>query len=367
MTNQRNVRVAVVQAASVIMDKEASAEKAIALTKEAGEKGANMVVFPEAFIPAYPRGLSFGAVVGSRAPEGRKDWLRYWENAVPVPSETTKRLGEAAREAGVYLVIGLIERDTEYSGGTLCCSILFFGPDGSLLGKHRKLKPTGSERLIWGEGDGSTLPVFDTPYGKIGALICWENYMPLARAAMYVCKRCANLHCTYCGLSGTLAVDDSPHCRRRQMLCAILQPVRKQKNVSERPGWLRGIRAFTRRDVPGRQRHCGSFRRLIKEPVFGKEDILIADLDLHDIAYSQFDFDVVGHYSRPDVFQLLVHEEKKKIYILKSKKKSYVERCIFCKMKMIWNSLRDKKQTHTAGEVYMHRIKQQLNKKAQGG
>lgn len=186
MKNQKsNVRVAVVQAASVIMDREASTEKAISLTLEAGNQGANIVVFPEAFLPAYPRGLTFGATVGSRSSEGRKDWLRYWENSVPVPSETTKKLGEAARKASVYLIIGVIERDNEFSGGTLYCSVLFFGPDGTLLGKHRKLKPTGSERLIWGEGDGSTLPVFDTPYGKIGALICWENYMPLARAAMY--------------------------------------------------------------------------------------------------------------------------------------------------------------------------------------
>lgn len=172
----KHVRVAVVQAASVIMDEKASTQKAVELTREAGEKGAKIVVFPEAFIPAYPRGLSFGSKVGSRTTEGRQDWLRYWENSIVVPGESTDKLGEAARQADAYLVIGVIEKDNETSGGTLYCTVLFFGPGGTLLGKHRKLKPTAAERIIWGEGDGSTLPVFDTPYGKIGALICWENY-----------------------------------------------------------------------------------------------------------------------------------------------------------------------------------------------
>ncbi|MBE3570841.1 MAG: nitrilase, partial [Bacillales bacterium] len=118
MTNQHSkVRVAVVQAASVIMDRKATTEKAISLIQEAAEKGANIVVFPEAFIPAYPRGLTFGTSVGGRSPEGRKDWFRYWENSVPVPSETTELLGEAASKAGVYLVIGVIERDHEFSKG----------------------------------------------------------------------------------------------------------------------------------------------------------------------------------------------------------------------------------------------------------
>lgn len=175
------VRVAVVQAAPVIMNREGTVQKALDLMDVCGRENARIVVFPEAFIPAYPRGLTFGTVVGSRSPGGRKDFRRYFENSVEVPSETTAALGEAARKNGAYLVMGVIERD----GGTLYCTILYFGPDGRLLGKHRKLKPTGSERILWGEGDGSTMTVIDTPYGKMGGLICWENYMPLARAAIY--------------------------------------------------------------------------------------------------------------------------------------------------------------------------------------
>lgn len=312
MKNQKsNVRVAVVQAASVIMDLEASTEKAISLTLEARNQGANIVVFPEAFLPAYPRGLTFGATVGSRSPEGRKDWLRYWENSVPVPSETTKKLGEAARKAGVYLIIGVIERDNEFSGGTLYCSVLFFGPDGTLLGKHRKLKPTGSERLIWGEGDGSTLPVFDTPYGKIGALICWENYMPLARAAMYA--KGVQIYIAPTADSRELWQSTIRHiaAEGRCFVLSCNQYVNKDMYPVDLACY-EDLLSSPDEMCPGGSAIVGPLGEYIKEPVFGKEDILIADLDLRDIAYSQFDFDVVGHYSRPDVFQLLVNEEKKR-------------------------------------------------------
>jgi len=175
------VRVAVVQAASVIMDKEGTLKKIEELTLEASERGAKIILFPEAFIPCYPRGLSFGAVVGSRSQAGRKDWGRYYDNSIDVPGPETDFLAELAGRAGAYLSVGVMERE----GGTLYCTLLYFGPDGSLLAKHRKLKPTGSERLIWGEGDGSTLSAVATPYGIMSGLICWENYMPLARAAIY--------------------------------------------------------------------------------------------------------------------------------------------------------------------------------------
>src|SRR5512140_1730943 len=180
-----SVRVAVVQAAPVMFDREASVEKACRLTHEAAAQGARLVLFPETFIPAYPRGLTFGAVVGSRSPAGRRTWQTYWANAVDVPGPATDALAAAARQANVYLAVGVTERDTRNSGGTLYCTLLYFSPQGELIGKHRKLKPTASERLIWGDGDGSTLTVLDTPLGKSGGLICWENYMPLARMALY--------------------------------------------------------------------------------------------------------------------------------------------------------------------------------------
>ena len=173
--------VAVVQAGSILYDSGATLAKAEGLIAEAAAGGARLVVFPEAFIGGYPKGADFGARVGSRTPEGRKLFRRYFEDAIDVPGPATARLGEAARAHGLWLVIGVIERD----GGTLYCTVLFFSPDGALAGKHRKLMPTAMERLIWGFGDGSTLPVLETGFGRIGAVICWENYMPLLRAAMY--------------------------------------------------------------------------------------------------------------------------------------------------------------------------------------
>src|SRR5918994_3158692 len=175
------VAAAVVQAAPVGFDVEATLAKVDRLTSEAAAGGAALVVFPEAFVSCYPRGITFGATVGARSLEGRAWFRRYCESSVVVPGPAVDRLGAIAHEQGVHLVIGVIERD----GGTLYCTALFLGPDGALLGKHRKLMPTAAERLVWGYGDGSTLPVLDTAVGRLGAVICWENYMPLLRMTMY--------------------------------------------------------------------------------------------------------------------------------------------------------------------------------------
>lgn len=214
------------------------------------------------------------------------------------------------RKAGVYLVIGVIERDNENSGGTLYCSVLFFGPDGELLGVHRKLKPTASERLIWGEGDGSTLPVFDTPYGKIGALICWENYMPLARAAMYA--KGVQIY-----IAPTADARDAWQATIRHIAlegrCFVLssnQYVTKDMYPTDLACYD-DLASSPDEMCRGGSAIVGPLGDYIVEPVFGREEILYADLDIRDIAYSQFDFDVVGHYSRPDVFTLLVNEEKR--------------------------------------------------------
>jgi nitrilase len=174
-------KVAVVQAAPVVFDRERTLKKVHKLAAEASGMGAKLVVFPEAFVSAYPRGLDFGAVFGSRSEEGREQFRRYWESSLDVPGPAVDSLARTAKLCRVYLVIGVIERDR----GTLYCTVLFFAPDGAYLGKHRKIMPTAMERLVWGFGDGSTLPIFDTPMGKLGAVICWENYLPLMRAAMY--------------------------------------------------------------------------------------------------------------------------------------------------------------------------------------
>ena len=277
------IPVAVVQAGSVLYEREASVAKAEGLIAEAAASGARLVVFPEAFIGGYPKGEDFGARVGSRTPEGRKLFRRYYEGAADVPGPDTERLGEAARAHSLWLVMGVIERE----GGTLYCTVLFFSPEGTLVGKHRKLMPTAMERLIWGFGDGSTLPVFDTGFGKIGAVICWENYMPLLRTAMYA--------------------------KGVQLYCAPTVDDRETWAVSMRHIALEG-RCFVLSAVQANEVIRGGsiivspLGRVLAGPCYGNECILTAEIDPGETAEGKFDLDVVGHYGRPDVFRLEVNE-----------------------------------------------------------
>jgi nitrilase len=274
-------RVAVVQAGSILFDTEASLAKAERLIAEAA--GARLVVFPEAFLGGYPKGEDFGARVGSRTPEGRKLFRRYFEGAIDVPGPATARLGDAARAAGAWVVIGVIERD----GGTLYCTALFFAPDGSLGGKHRKLMPTAMERLIWGFGDGSTMPVIDTGFGKIGAVICWENYMPLLRAAMYA--KGVQIYCAP-------TVDDRE----------TWQPTMRHIGLEGRCFVLSACQ-FTDR-IRGGSIIVGPLGQVLAGPCYDSEGILTAEIEVGEIAEGKFDLDVAGHYARPDVFRLTVQE-----------------------------------------------------------
>lgn len=303
---EKNLRVAVVQAAPVLFNKDRTIEKAVELIEEAAKEGAKLIVFPEAFIPAYPRGFSYGYVVGSRTMEGREDWKIYYDNSVLVPSKDTEIIGNAAMEAEAYVCIGVTERDQVNC--TLYCTYLFFGPDGTLLGKHRKLKPTGTERCIWGEGDGSTLTTIDTPYGIMGSLICWENYMPLARAAMY--QKGVSIY-----LAPTADSRDEWQATMRHIAlegrCFVIgcnQHVTKdmypkgfnyQEELDDCPDNM----------SPGGSCIVDPFGKYVAGPVWDKEEILYADLDLDQVILSRMDFDPTGHYSRPDVFQLFVNEK----------------------------------------------------------
>ena len=301
-------KVAVVQAAPVLFDREASVQKACRLTQEAADQGAKLVLFPEAFIPAYPRGLSFGAVVGSRSPEGRRTWQRYWANAVSIPSPATEALGAAARQAQVYLAIGVIEKEGDFGGGTLYCTVLYFGPDGALIGKHRKLKPTASERLIWGEGDGSTLAVLDTPLGKMGGLICWENYMPLARMALYGKGVEVYLAPTADSRETWQASMQHIACEGRCFVLGCNQFVTKSMYPADLPG-IEELANAPEVMCRGGSVIVSPLGKVLAGPLFDQEGILYAELDMAEIAQSKFDFDVTGHYARPDVFQLSVNEK----------------------------------------------------------
>jgi nitrilase len=281
------MRVAVVQAGSILYDCDACVAKAEKLVARAASEGARLAVFPEAFITGYPKGEDFGARVGNRTPEGHKLFRRYFESAIDVPGPQTQRLGEAAKAYGVWLVIGVIER----GGGTLYCTVLFFAPDGTLAGKHRKLMPTAMERLIWGFGDGSTLPVIETGFGRIGAVICWENYMPLLRYAMYA--KGIQIYCAP-------TVDD------RERWAGSMRHIALEGRcfvLSACQYWDAGAMP-----IRGGSLIVSPMGNVLAGPCYDGECILTADIDIGEIAEAKFDFDVAGHYARPDVFHLEVDE-----------------------------------------------------------
>lgn len=293
-------RVAVVQAGTTLFDTPRTLERMEAHCRAAAQQGVELAVFPEAYIGGYPKGLNFGAVVGSRFPAGREDYLRYWKAAITVPGPETERIGTFAAGMKAHLVVGVIERD----GATLYCSALFFGPDGALLGRHRKLMPTGSERLIWGQGDGSTLPVLDTPIGRIGAAICWENYMPDLRQSLYA--RGISLWC-------------APTVDERE----VWQSSMRHIAYEGRTFVLSACQFLTRADAPddydclqgddpatvlirGGSIIVNPLGEIIAGPIYDREAIITADIDLDDIIRGKYDLDVAGHYARPDIFGLTV-------------------------------------------------------------
>lgn len=295
-------RVAVVQAAPVAFDTGRTLEKTADLLADASRMGAKLVLFPEAFISVYPRGLGFGAVVGSRTSAGREQFRQYWESAIDVPGPEVERLSEMARTSHTHLVIGVIERD----GGTLYCTVLFFGPEGRYLGKHRKLMPTASERLIWGFGDGSTLPVIDTEMGRVGAVICWENYMPLLRTAMYA--KGVQIYCAPTADGRDTWIPTVRHIAQEGR-CFVLS-CNQFSRRKDYPADYTTEFGDEPETVVSRGGSCivGPLGQILAGPNYDGEVILTADLDLGEIARSRLDFDVVGHYARPDIFQLSVDE-----------------------------------------------------------
>ena len=296
------VRAAVIQNSPVVFDQSATLEKVARLTEQARQGGAELVVFPEAFVSAYPKGLDFGARIGSRTSEGRDDFRRYFDSAVELPSVAATRIAQIAGDNGVHLVIGVIERD----GGTLYCTVLFYAPDGRLLGKHRKLMPTAAERLVWGFGDGSTLPVFDTSMGRLGAVICWENYMPMLRMAMYAkgiqiyCAPTADDRDTWQATMQHIALEGR---------CFVLSACQFLLR-SDCPAYYAAVQGNEPDTVLIRGGSCiiGPLGQVLAGPVVGQSEILHAELDTGELARGKYDFDVVGHYARPDIFRLSVNE-----------------------------------------------------------
>ncbi len=267
------VRAAVVQAAPVFFDTSRSLGKLAALASDAAGQGAELVVFPEAFIGGYLKGQDFGVSLGIRTSEGREEFRRLYESAMQVPGADCDSIGSVARDHGIHIVVGVIERD----GGTLYCTALMFGPSGRLLGKHRKLMPTAMERVIWGSGDGSTLPVIATALGQIGSVICWENYMPLLRTAMYA--KGIELYCA-------ITVDDRetwlPTVRHIAMegRCFVLSACQFLQRTDLPAGYpTERFPASQQEWIRGGSCIVGPLGEILAGPKFGAECILVADLD----------------------------------------------------------------------------------------
>jgi len=310
------VRSAVIQDSPVVFDRKATIEKAGVLVRRATEQGAELVVMPEGYVSAYPVGLDFGARVGLRQPKGRDDFRRYYESAMEVPGPACDALGKIARETHVFLVIGVIERE----GGTLYCTVLFFSPDGRMMGKHRKLMPTAMERLIWGFGDGSTLSVFDTPLGRIGSVICWENYMPMLRMHMYAqgiqlyCAPTADSRDTWLASMRHIALEGR---------CFVLSCC-QYLTRADCPEDYAAIQGNDPSTVLMRGGSCiiGPLGQILAGPNFDGPCMLTAELDLEEIPRSKYDFDVVGHYARPDIFRLSVNTQSMRPVVISSERDS---------------------------------------------
>jgi nitrilase len=295
--------VSVVQAASVLFDTPRTLDKLAMLAAEAAGPGVKLVVFPEAFVGGYPKGMQFGTSLGIRTSEGRDWFRRYFDSAIDVPGPETEQIGKIAADQRAFLVVGVIER----GGSTLFCTVLFFAADGQLLGKHRKLMPTALERVIWGHGDGSTIPVIDTPLGKLGAVICWENYMPLLRAAMYAKQ--IQLYCAPTVDDRDSWIPSMQHvaCEGRCYVLSACQFLRRR----DCPADYVSTMGNDPEQILIRGGSCiiSPFGQLLAGPCYNEETIVSAEVDPGEIVRGKFDLDVAGHYARPDVFRLHVNEE----------------------------------------------------------
>lgn len=300
----KHVTVAAVQMPPVFLNRKATVEKACDLIAQAGRDGADLIVFPEAFIPAYPDWVWL-------VPGGKKAVLNdlYAEliaNAVTIPDEATVQLCQAAKKTGVHVAIGINERNAEASNATLYNTLLYIGGRGNIVGKHRKLVPTGGERLVWGQGDGSTLRAYDTPFGKLSGLICWENYMPLARAALYTWGTQIYVAPTWDASDIWLA--SLRHIAKEGGLFVIgCSMALHRDDIPDRYAFKELYAPQKTWINPGNSCVVDPRGTIIAGPLNQEKTILYAELDLTLIPAAKWVFDVAGHYARPDVFKFAIN------------------------------------------------------------
>lgn len=290
------VKVAVLQQSPVFFDKEATLLKAGQLIAEQAAAGVKLVLLPESFIPGYPRGFNFGAVIGSRSDEGRQSYAEYLACSIDLETEDRARLEAIAHDHQVYVVIGVTER----AGDSLYCSMLYLSPENGLEGVHRKIKPTGSERIVWGEAAGASLVSVSAPFGKLGGLICWENYMPLARMAMY--EQGVQIYLAPTADSREVWTSTMRHIALEGR-CFVLGCNQYFTKSMYRPEHQALVPNEPEEMCPGGSVIVSPLGEIIAGPLFGAAGTLTAELDLADIARAKLDFDVVGHYARRDIFR----------------------------------------------------------------
>jgi nitrilase len=311
---QPSFRIAAIQACPVYLDCERTVQKACALIDEAGRHDAQLAVFPEAFVPGYPVWVWF--IPPGRTSDLRDAYARLHANAVAIPGRETDRLGAAARQARVSVAIGVNERNAEASDSTLFNTLLYLGADGSIVGKHRKLVPTAGERLVWAQGDGSDLAVYPLPFARVGGLICWENYMPLARYALSAWG--VEIHLAPTWDRGEPWLSTMRHIAKesRCFVVGCCQAVRKtdipdelgfkSKYLSDVGDWIN----------PGTSVIVDPDGKIVAGPAVEQETILYADVRRDQIVGPRWQLDVAGHYARPDVFELRVHRQPRSMVTL---------------------------------------------------
>jgi nitrilase len=294
------IKVSLIQDSPIFFDKDATIAKMERLIIE--NKDSDLIVFPESFIPGYPRGFSFGSVIGSRSDEGREIFARYHKNSIAADSDEMKKLISISQKANAYLVFGFTEKKND--NGSLYCSMAYISPTHGLLGIHRKIKPTGTERLIWAEANGESLVTFDTKIGILGGLICWENYMPLARLSMY--KKGVQLYIAPTADSRPEWTNAMQHIALEgrcfvigcnQYFTKSMYPEEYQDIVKDQQEEM----------CPGGSTIISPYGKVIAPPVFGKSEIISAVIDLDDIIKCKLDFDPNGHYTRDDIFNYSVN------------------------------------------------------------
>ena len=298
------IKVGLVQESPVFFNKVETISKIERLTKTYAARGCDLLVFPESFIPGYPRGFTFGATIGSRSEKGRKLYAEYHENSLNLESEDLKRLENISKKHQIYLVIGVTEKDD--ISGSLYCSMLYISPASGLLGAHRKIKPTGTERIVWAEASGDSLTTYQTKIGRLGGLICWENYMPLARMSMY--RKGVEIYIAPTADAREAWTSTMQHIALEgrcfvlgcnQYFTKSMYPKKYQSLLNDEPETM----------CRGGSIIVAPNGKILAGPLYDKAGVLIAEIDLEEIKLNKLDFDVIGHYARNDIFQLEVKDQ----------------------------------------------------------